>query len=213
MLIARLLKLFFHLLYHPFAWGYDTVATIVSVGRWRHWVICAADLVASGRVLELGYGPGHLQHHLQQRGQLAVGLDESMSMARQASRRLRSHGFHPALVRGIAQSLPYATGSFDHVVATFPTPYIFDPHTVAEIRRVLRPDGQLVILLAAWITGHRLPDRAAALLFQLTGQVPPAKEYEGVFIEKFAQAGFLTRLQWVEQDSSRLLFVVANPHA
>ena len=37
-LIAHLLRIFFHLLYHPFAWTYDFIAWAVSLGRWKDWV-------------------------------------------------------------------------------------------------------------------------------------------------------------------------------
>ncbi|NMC80811.1 MAG: hypothetical protein GYA59_15725, partial [Chloroflexi bacterium] len=32
------LKVFFDLLYHSFAWTYDGVAAVVSLGRWKGWV-------------------------------------------------------------------------------------------------------------------------------------------------------------------------------
>ena len=35
------MRLFFRLLYHPFAWTYDGVASAVSMGRWKRWVLAA----------------------------------------------------------------------------------------------------------------------------------------------------------------------------
>jgi len=78
---------FFNLLYHPFAWTYDLVAAIVSLGRWQDWLMQAMPYL-SGRVLEIGFGPGHLQVALNEAGMQAFGLDESRQMGRQARRRL-----------------------------------------------------------------------------------------------------------------------------
>ena len=148
-----MLGIFFNLLYHPFAWMYDLVAGIVSLGRWRGWVLQARPFLR-GRVLELGFGPGHLQEALEQAGLEAFGLDESRPMARQARRRLRRQKYPVRLANGYAQGLPFQGNSFDCVAATFPSEYIFEAQTLAEIRRVLRPHGRLVIVPSAWITGR-----------------------------------------------------------
>jgi SAM-dependent methyltransferase len=47
------------------------------------------------------------------------------------------------------QALPFIDASFDSVVSTFPTDYIFDPAALGEIVRVLRPGGRLVVVLGA----------------------------------------------------------------
>ena len=62
-LIQILLQPIFHLLYHQFAWTYDFVAAFVSLGRWQDWVDAVVPFM-SGRVLEIGFGPGHLQELL-----------------------------------------------------------------------------------------------------------------------------------------------------
>ena len=59
-LIFSLLRPVYYLLYHHFAWTYDLVADIVSLGQWKDWVRTALPYL-DGCVLELGYGPGHLQ--------------------------------------------------------------------------------------------------------------------------------------------------------
>src|SRR6266545_6817971 len=62
------MRLFFRLLYHPFAWSYDLVAATVSLGRWKGWVKTATGLLTGPRVLELGFGPGHMQTYLVESG-------------------------------------------------------------------------------------------------------------------------------------------------
>lgn len=204
------MRLFFRLLYHSFSWSYDLVAAAVSAGRWRSWVLEAAKLIQGPRVLELGYGPGHLQEHLAGAGWEVFGLDESMQMARQAARRLSSGNFSHHLARGIAQRLPFPTHSFDTIVATFPTPYIIEPDTLAEILRVLKPGGRLVVLIASWITGKSPLERILHTIFRVTGQAPDEHlELSGV-IEPYQEAGFQARLRFVNLPGSRLMFILAG---
>ncbi len=208
-LASAFLRIFFHLLYHSLAWTYDLVAATVSVGRWQGWVRSAAKLVTGSQVLELGYGPGHLQVHLCAAGKTVFGLDESRQMARQAARRLRKGGFLVQLVRGMAQNLPYADESFDDVLATFPTPYIIDPLTLQEILRVLRPNGRLVVLISAWITGSGLADRLMAFINRIAGQAPPPGREPGEFTRPFGEAGFDVNLRFEDYPTSRLMMILA----
>jgi ubiquinone/menaquinone biosynthesis C-methylase UbiE len=214
--MARFMRLFFRLLYHPFAWTYDLVAASVSMGRWKQWVLSSADLLEGQRVLELGFGPGHLQVHLHAAGYQAVGLDESFQMARQASRRLLRRSRPPRLVRGLAQNLPYPARSFDNVIATFPTPYIYDPESLAEIARVLEPGGRLIILMGARITGKSLADRLLAGLFRVTRQTPTGDSDHRQQLTVFTDAGFSTELLYrdltdrVGRPSSRLMYILAR---
>lgn len=208
-LILGLLRPFFHLLYHQFAWSYDLVAAAVSLGRWNDWVRCAVPRLG-GRVLELGCGPGHLQAALHRKNLPTWGLDESPQMARQASRRLRRKGFVPRLARGRAGALPFPAGTFDSAAATFPSEYIFEPAALAEIRRVLAPGGRLVVIPAAWITGGSLLERMAAWLFRVTGQAGALDAILPAVGARFRAAGFQVRHETVEIPGSRVLVVLAD---
>jgi ubiquinone/menaquinone biosynthesis C-methylase UbiE len=143
-LYRRLVRRIFHHFYHEFAWTYDGVAWVVSAGLWVRWALVALPRLR-GRILELGFGPGHLQLALAPRPSVA-GLDASPQMSGITARRLRRAGYQPRLACGIAQALPFASAAFDTVVATFPAEYILDPRTHAEIRRVLAPHGRLIVV-------------------------------------------------------------------
>lgn len=139
-------------LYHQFAPLYDTVATLVSRGHWFIWGDALVPFCA-GPVLELGCGTGHLQASLATHGIWSIGLDRSPAMLAQARRRATR------LLRADSRAIPCADQSFQSVVAAFPAPYIAERATLDEVARVLRPDGQLVILLAAGrmqLTNHPL---------------------------------------------------------
>ncbi len=140
-------------------------------------------------------------------------MDESAQMGRLAQRLLAKAGYHEfSLTRGLGEKLPFAAETFDTVVSTFPTEYIFETHTLLEIRRVLRSGGLLIILPAAWIVGQKVLDRGAAWLFKITGQSPPFSY--GVISQhiqpSFEQAGFNPEFKTVETKSSVILIVIAH---
>jgi ubiquinone/menaquinone biosynthesis C-methylase UbiE len=217
--MKTLLRFFFRLLYHEFAFTYDLVAATVSLGRWKDWVLSVLPFIQGTRVLEIGHGPGHLQRALLEQNLLAVGIDESSQMGRLAKRNLRrffrdaSSGYTQInLTRGISQYLPFAAESFDTLVATFPSEYIFDPKTLAEALRVLAGNGRLIILPGATILGRGVMDRAMALLFRITGETPPnlAEILRERTKQSFATAGFHVELHEVEVRSSMVFILVAT---
>ena len=215
-LLSKILKTFFHELYHHFAWTYDAVAFFVSLGKWQSWVRNALQFLEGEKILELGYGPGHLQIDLAVNGYIPFGIDESMFMARQAQHRFTRRfsqlnpDYPPRLVRAVAETLPYADNSFDSIVATFPTEYIFNPTTIIEIMRVVKQDGKLVILLSARPVGKNLIDMANLLLFRWTQQIPPQDVDLNSFIIPFTQAGFSAEIKFVAMEKSELLYIIST---
>ena len=194
------------------AWSYDLVSAVVSLGRWRSWVFCTLPYLPGPQVLELGFGPGHLLQALADRGVAAVGLDASYWMARKVLAWRSDKKFIPSAVNGYAQFMPFSSGVFDQVVATFPTEYAWDEDTLREIYRVLRPGGALVLLPIAWITGNRLPDRIARKIFQITGQAPALDDTSpGLQLQALLETrGFLVKITHLELESSRVLLVLGQ---
>lgn len=201
-----LFSTFFKLLYNQLAWTYDWVAATVSVGLWKEWVFETLPHLTGPAVLEIGHGPGHLQTALHARGVYTVGLDRSRQMGGLAFRRLKICGYMPVLVNGYAQNLPFQDRSFHQVVATFPTEYLVQPRTLAEIFRVLAPRGTLLVLPVAWITSQRFPYRLAAWLFRITGQSPGWDER---FEQPFRKAGFDVHVVHISRPYSTLLLIKA----
>lgn len=169
-LLERLVGFGFHLLYHRLAWIYDAVAWSVSLGQWQAWVRAALPHLAGENILEIGHGPGHLLTDLAERGFRPVGLDASPQMTRLAGRRLRRAGFALTLVQGYAQALPFPDGTFDTVVATFPTAFILDAAVLAETARVSGPQGRFVVVIGAHLSGRDPLSRLIKCLYHVAGQ-------------------------------------------
>jgi SAM-dependent methyltransferase len=220
--LSAVLTTFFRLLYNQFAWTYDWVAWIVSLGRWKSWVMATLSYLPGPKVLELGHGPGHLQAALIQAGIHGYGIDASSYMSRTAhSTMLKKIRSMPLLVNGYAQFIPFQNAAFNQVVATFPTEYIYDLTTLQEIHRILQPGGRLVILLVAWITGRGWLERAAAWLFRVTKQAPaqgptpngtPALRAAlgKQLVERLEDNGFQVQVEFKPLESSVLMIIVGD---
>ncbi|MEM9236494.1 MAG: methyltransferase domain-containing protein [Verrucomicrobiota bacterium] len=100
-----------------------------------------------GEILEIGIGTGrNLDHYPTPVDQL-TGIDPNPGMLRQLAGRSRDHRIKVDCHRASADALPFADSSFDTVVSTHTLCSLPDrAGALAEIRRVLRPDGRLVFL-------------------------------------------------------------------
>jgi ubiquinone/menaquinone biosynthesis C-methylase UbiE len=193
-------------LYTRFAWSYDLVAWFVSLGQWKRWQVVGLERLPPGSALEIGHGPGHVMIRLLRAGRPATGLDPSIQMSRQAANRLTRAGLARPLVRGRAQSLPFASEAFQGVISTFPSSYILDPQTESEVWRVLRPGGSFIVLPGAYVTGRSLPDRFAAWLNRRAGQ---AEELPEGWREAFEGQGFQATLDRVQTERAQILCITA----
>jgi ubiquinone/menaquinone biosynthesis C-methylase UbiE len=109
-------------------------------------VLAALRELPRGRVLDVGCGTGQLATRM--RGELpgtcVVGCDFSHGMLRRA----RARDAHAPWAQGDAGHLPFRDGTFDAIVSTEAFHWFPDPaRALAEFRRVLRPEGRLLLAL------------------------------------------------------------------
>lgn len=134
----------------------------------RRW----ACIQASGRVLEVAVGTGRNLAHYPE-GVDLTGIELSPGMLERAQARAEVHPSRVDLRLGDAQHLTFADASFDTVVATLALCSIPDDRAaVAEMARVLRPGGRLLLLdhVASTTRGIRIVQRLLdPLLVRLLG--------------------------------------------
>ncbi len=147
----RLRKRLFETLYKN-KYLYRFASTVPFAGQWRVWQRLVSAAHWSGHdVLELGCGLGDLLADMIEAGYACHAVEASPQMVAAARETLarRKAGEQNLVIQGSAQGLPFSDGSFDTVVSTFPSEYIYDPDTIAEVARVLRPGGRLVVVEGA----------------------------------------------------------------
>jgi ubiquinone/menaquinone biosynthesis C-methylase UbiE len=132
----------------------------IQFGGGRKWV-CSR---ARGDVLEVGVGTG-LNLPFYSEDVALTGVDLSPAMLAIARNRADELGRQVELQEADAQALPFPDGSFDTVTCTLSLCNIPDDRrAVAEMWRVLRPGGRLLLL--DHIGSHIWPIRIGQLLLE-----------------------------------------------
>jgi len=163
-------------------WLYDlSMALMPGMQRWRRSL---AEL-ARGRVLEVGCGTGQMLPLYPDPVEL-FALDPNRAALDRARRRSPEAG----LMVSSAEHLPFPDALFDTVVSGLVFCSVPDPaRGLAEIRRVLKPDGRLLMLEhvhARSRVGRWLLDTLQPPWTLLTGGCHPNRDTE-IIVEN---AGF-----------------------
>lgn len=109
---------------------------------------------ARGKVLDLGCGLAVETRYLAERGMVAVGVDLSAEALRMAL--AAPSGAH--FVRADVRCLPFRDATFDALLDRFCFHWVLpedEPRYEAEARRVLKPQGRLLLRTCLQIAGVR----------------------------------------------------------
>lgn len=174
---------------------------------WRTWLASTLPHLRGPRVLEVSFGTGWLIRRCAARFE-AYGVDLNARMTRIARAGLVRAGLPPRVARARAEALPFPDGVFDSVLNTMALSGYPDAEAaLAEMRRVLRPGGRLVLLDVA---RPRRPTPAARLAlagWRLAGD--RIRDVDALL----AEAGFEFTAEEVGGLGSVRLFVAAKPAA
>jgi ubiquinone/menaquinone biosynthesis C-methylase UbiE len=139
---------------------YDIGTKLLGASTLRRALIAQADVQEGHRVLDIGCGTGTLAVMLKtERPDVAVvGLDpDALALERATDKARRAH-VDVEFVRGFADAIPHAQGSFDRVVSSLMLHHLTDDEKVATLRdvhRVLRPGGSFHLLDFTTDSAHR----------------------------------------------------------
>lgn len=132
--------------YDRFAGSYslDNESNLINGYYERPAMIGLAGDVNGRRGLDAGCGSGPLSAALCERGAIVTGFDSSRAMIELAERRLGTDA--RLLVADLSKPLPFLGSAFDDVVGSLVLHYFEDwTAPLAELRRVLRPGGRLLL--------------------------------------------------------------------
>ncbi len=142
-----------------FVWNwarrYDLLMGFVTLGReqaFRQRIADLARLQPGEIVLDVGCGTGTLAMVARQRvGEIGrvAGIDPSPQMIARASRKAVRRGLAIDFQVGVIEHLSFPDQSFDVVLSTFMMHHLPDDlkrRGLAEIARVLKPGGRLLVL-------------------------------------------------------------------
>lgn len=132
--------------YDSFASAYSTEneANLFNAYYERPAMLGLAGDVAGRRILDAGCGSGPLSAAVGARGGIVTGIDASPAMVELARQRLGDDAdIH---VADLGAPLPFADAGFDDVIVSLVLHYLEDwTGPLAELRRVLKPGGRLLV--------------------------------------------------------------------
>jgi len=111
-------------------------------------MIAAAGLTGRERVLDVGCGPGHSTLPLGFGAREVVGLDLTAAMVREATALAQERrATNVRYQRGDVEAMTFPDASFDVATCRVSAHHYPDPRrALAELRRVLRPGGRLLLV-------------------------------------------------------------------
>ena len=135
--------------------------------------------LAGQRLLDLGTGTGLLAREFARRGCLVTAVDFSARLLDVAVRANAGEVVRPHYLRARAEDTKLTSASFD-VVAAGTSWHLFNrPDAAREARRLLRPDGRLVVAHLDW---HTAPGTVAAATLRLMGRYGTGSSGPATFV-------------------------------
>lgn len=132
---------------------YDVMNDLMSLGlhrAWKAYTVAVADVRPGQRVLDIASGTGDLAKAFAARvgpaGQV-IATDINAAMLREGRDRLLNNGVHTPVLACDAEALPFADQQFDLVTVAFGLRNMtHKDKALAEMNRVLKPGGRLLVL-------------------------------------------------------------------
>ena len=174
---------------------FDSVVAITVRDRAiKRRVLAHAGIAGGQELLDVGCGTGTLAVAAARiaPGMAVTGLDADPSILARARRKAADAGVEIRFDEGTSTTLPYADASFDVVLSTLFFHHLADDakrQTAAELMRVLRPGGRLVVADLGRPQDPLMRFAARVTVQLLDGVATTALNVRGELAQVLARAG------------------------
>lgn len=173
---------------------YDPVVRLTTrEAAFKAALLAQAQIQPGQYVLDLACGTATLTISIKQAHPQAtvVGIDGDLAILGQARAKAEHKGVEIQLDEGMSYELPYADESYDHVLSSLFFHHLTRENklrTLAEVRRVLKPGGELHI--ADWGAPHNALMKLASQGIVLLDGATTIDNFAGKLPEFIEQSGF-----------------------
>jgi SAM-dependent methyltransferase len=153
-------------------------------------------------ILDLGTGTGALARQFARQGAQATGTDIAAGQIAAARALATQEGLNVHFDVASAEDSPFALRSFDAVTAMQCWMYFDAARTVEEVRRVLKPDGALVVSNFSWLPRRDGVARASEQLVRKFNPTWSGADWNGhipPFPDWAKDAFLLTGMFWYDE--------------
>ncbi len=140
-----------------YSWFATTYCFLIEIFPfWKKWIEKSLPYISGPKVLEVSFGTGHLLCQYAHKFDV-YGVDLNKKMLSLAENQLRKKGLKANLRNANVESLPYEDNYFDTVVNTMAfSGYPDGELALSEMLRVLKPQGQLILIDINYPKNHNL---------------------------------------------------------
>ena len=166
---ARAYTAEFDRFYTRFSRTYDILVRLFPI--WRTWLKAGLPLIKGPRVLEVGFGTGYLVPQYAAHCEV-YGVDINAALIKKARANLIRTGMRASLEQASVEQLPYQDGCFDTVLSTMAfSGFPRGEQAMAEMTRVLKPEGRLIIVDISLPRDGNLAGTVVARAFEAGGDI------------------------------------------
>jgi len=149
---------------------------------WKKWIKKLIPHIQGETILEVSFGNGYLMSQYASDNYEIHGIDYNEKMVRIARGKMHRKGFDVHLFKGNVEEMPFPDNSFDTVINTMAlSGYPDGNKAVAEMKRVLKPGGRLLLVDFDYPKDRNVFGYAFVKLWEKAGDI--MKDIEALLIK------------------------------